>query len=79
MAVLALAKIFAGSPVAGGFGGVVDPFGKQHLKSLGPGQSPEAMLPVLQDEVNRQFPPFPHLVLVQHLMLSGVPGQALLM
>jgi hypothetical protein len=53
--------------------------GRQHLKLVGPGQRFEAMLPEEHWEVKRQLPPVPHEGLVQHLMLAGVPGQALLM
>ena len=50
----------------------------QHLKSEGPGHKPVSDDP-LHCEVQRQsplLPPLPHDGLVQHLMSSGVPGQA---
>ena len=51
------------------------PPGTQHLKLAGPGHRPVRVL-VLHEDVKRQLPPLPHEVLVQHLMSSGVPGQA---
>lgn len=48
----------------------------QHLKLAGPGHWFDTVLP-LHDDVQRQFPLPEHWVLVQHLILSGVPGQAL--
>lgn len=49
----------------------------QHLKVDGPGHWFDTVLPV-HDDAQRQFPLLPeHWVLVQHLILSGVPGQAL--
>ncbi|KAL2419491.1 hypothetical protein ABEF95_010046 [Exophiala dermatitidis] len=52
------------------------PAGMQHLKSEGPGHSFDSVLPELHDDVKRQLPllPVPQVVLVQHLMSSGVPG-----
>jgi hypothetical protein len=47
----------------------------QHLKPAGPGQRFDTVVPE-HWLVQRQFPPLPHDVFVQHLMLSGVPGQA---
>ncbi|KAI9780284.1 MAG: hypothetical protein M1816_003126 [Peltula sp. TS41687] len=68
------------APTAGMVGfPLVVPLGRQHLKLSGPGQRLEAMLPVLHEDVKRQLPPLPQEVLVQHRMLSGVPGQALTM
>ena len=51
----------------------------QHLKSLGPGQSPVSVTPVLQPDVQRQSPrsvSVPQVGFVQHLMSAAVPGQA---
>lgn len=48
----------------------------QHLKLDGPGHWFDTVLPV-HDDVQRQLPLSEHRVLVQHLILSGVPGQAL--
>lgn len=48
----------------------------QHLKLDGPGHWFDTVLPV-HDDVQRQLPLSEHRALVQHLILSGVPGQAL--
>lgn len=48
----------------------------QHLKLDGPGHWFDTVLPV-HDDAQRQFPLPEHWLLVQHLILSGVPGQAL--
>lgn len=54
------------------------PPGMQHLKLAGPGHLLVSVMPEAQDDVKRQFPllSVPHLGLVQHLIFSGVPGQA---
>lgn len=54
------------------------PPGMQHLKLAGPGHLLVSVMPDAHDDVKRQFPllSVPHLGLVQHLILSGVPGQA---
>jgi len=66
------------SPVQGPFSFVwpLEPPERQHLKLVGPGQKPEAVEPE-HCEAQRQFPPDEQEALVQHLTLSGVPGQAL--
>lgn len=48
----------------------------QHLKLAGPGHWFDTVLP-LHDDVQRQSPLPEHWLLEQHLILSGVPGQAL--
>lgn len=62
----------------GGYSSPEAVFGMQHLKLAGPGHWFDTVLP-LHDDVQRQFPLPEHWVLVQHLILSGVPGQALKM
>lgn len=51
------------------------PDASQHLKLAGPGHRLDTVVPE-HWLVQRQFPPLPQLVLVQHLTSSGVPGQA---
>jgi hypothetical protein len=47
------------------------------LKFVGPGHRLDKVVPEPHCEVQRQLPPVPHTGLEQHLMSSGVPGQAL--
>ena len=46
----------------------------QHLKFVGPGQSPDCVVP-LHWEVHLQEPPEPQVGLVQHFMSVGRPAQ----
>lgn len=64
--------------VGGGYPPPPPDSGMQHLKLSGPGHLFVSVTPELQDEVKRQFPllSVPQAVLVQHLMFSGVLGQA---
>ena len=52
-----------------------EPPDRQHLKSVGPGHRFDTVLPEHCD-VQRQLPPLPQDVLVQHFTSSGVSGQA---